>query len=454
MPKKMIVRPVKTIKGEIHVPGDKSISHRAIMLGALAQGETIIHNFLNSADCIATAYCFKAMGIEIQINKDLVVVKGKGLNGLSKPDGILDVGNSGTTIRLLSGILAGQGFESEITGDSSIQKRPMKRIAEPLKLMGADIKGSSLALGEIYPPLSIKGGKLHGIGYKMPVASAQVKSCVLLAGLFTKGETLVEEPALSRDHTERMLAFFGVPVKRFANKVSLLSNQSFPGREIFVPGDISSAAYFIAAGILVPEVDIIMRDVGTNPTRTGIFEVLHRMGADIGVHDEEIESGEPRANLKLQTSNLSRVAGSRNNHINNIKEAGKPQMLEGIKLDGEIIPRIIDEIPIIAVLATQAKGDTIIKDAKELRVKESDRIKTIISELSKMGARIDELPDGMVIHGGTKLRGATIDSHGDHRIAMSCAIAGLTAEGETTIENTDCIETSFPGFENILKSLT
>lgn len=439
---KIIINPANKLKGEISVPGDKSISHRAIMLGAIANGETIIHNFLNSADCIATVNCFREMGIEIgsrvKGQESSIYIQGKGLYGLTKSSGILDVGNSGTTIRLLSGIFAGQDFETQITGDASIQRRPMKRIAEPLGKMGARIEG--LGTGEkgkddIYPPFIIKGGKLHGIKYELPIASAQVKSAILLAGLFAEGKTIVVESTPSRDHTERMLGYFGIPIKRLGNEISIEGGASFSGREIFVPGDISSAAYFIVAGILVPDSQILLRNVGINPTRDGIVEIIHRMGAEIEVLDEEIVSGEPRGNIKLQTSNF------------------KHQKLKGIEIKGEIIPKIIDEIPIIAVLATQAEGDTVIRDAKELRVKESDRIKTVISELSKMGAKIDELPDGMIIHGKTKLYGAKIDSHGDHRIAMSCAIAGLIADGETIIENTDCIETSFPGFEKVLFSL-
>ncbi len=433
----IIVKKSSKLSGEIFVPGDKSISHRAIMLGALADGETVIHGFLNSADCIATADCFRQMGVQIETpefgSRLPVKIQGRGLHGLTKPNSILDVGNSGTTMRLLAGILAGQSFTSEITGDASIQKRPMKRIAEPLSLMGAKIGGQGS--DEIYPLLKIVGNKLNGIEYALPMASAQVKSCILLAGLYAQGETTVIESIPSRDHTERMLAYFGVPVKRFANRISVEKVNSFEGREVFIPGDISSAAFFLVASVLVPESDVLIRDVGFNPTRMGIIEVLHRMGAPGEAIDEEILSGEPRANIRI-THNALRIT-----------------KLQGIELKGEIIPKIIDEIPIIAVLATQAEGNTTIRDAKELRVKESDRIKTVIAELAKMGAKIDELPDGMVIHGGTKLRGARIDSHGDHRIAMSCAIAGLIAEGETTIENTDCIDTSFPGFITLLQSL-
>jgi len=435
---KIIVKQAKKLKGKIRVPGDKSISHRAVMLGALAEGETVVNNFLMSGDCLATAECLRKMGIEILESRELkvesgkLVIKGKGLQGLSKPAGILDVGNSGTTIRILSGILAGQPFETTITGDDSIQKRPMRRIAEPLRRMGARVEGKGKG-EDIYPPLLISGGKLRPIGYKLPMASAQVKSCVLLAGLFAEGETTVIEPAPSRDHTERMLSYLGVPLKRFKDQIALTGKVPFEGRDIDVPGDISSAAYFMVAGLLVPDSEIILREVGTNPTRTGILEVLHRMGANLEVVDEEILSGEPRANLKVKSQKLK---------------------VKSIEMGGELIPKIIDEIPILAVLATQAEGTTIIKDAKELRVKESDRIKTISTELRKMGAKIEEKEDGMIISGPVKLKGAAVQSYGDHRVAMSLVVAGLVAEGETIIEDTDCIETSFPGFEGILRNLS
>ncbi|MBI5699776.1 3-phosphoshikimate 1-carboxyvinyltransferase [Candidatus Saganbacteria bacterium] len=436
------------LHGEVYIPGDKSISHRAVMLGAIADGETVIDNFLDSEDCLATLDCFRKLGIESRKskveNRKLVKIQGKGLHGLSKPDGALNVGNSGTTIRLISGILAGQSFETTITGDASIQKRPMKRIAEPLSRMGAGISGregrdvrekEGGGGSEIYPPLTISGGKLRPIEYKLPMASAQVKSCVLLAGLYAEGETCVIEPAPSRDHTERMLSYLGVKFAKLGNTVSVCGPASFEGRTIDVPGDISSAAFLMVAGLLVPNSDLLLRNVGTNPTRTGILEVLHRMGAQVEVLDEEIISGEPRASIEIRKLKIEN------------------RKLEGMEIGGELIPKVIDEIPIIAVLATQATGQTIIKDAKELRVKESDRIKTISTELKKMGAKIKEKEDGMVISGPTKLKGTKVQSYGDHRVAMSLAVAGLIAEGETIIEDTDCIETSFPGFEDLLKKL-
>ncbi|MFC1571335.1 3-phosphoshikimate 1-carboxyvinyltransferase [Candidatus Margulisiibacteriota bacterium] len=417
------VKPAEKLKNEIHVPGDKSISHRAVMIGSLAQGETVVNNFLTSEDCLATVECMQKLGISIgirdpksEIRTRKIIINGKGLKGLQASKGVLDVGNSGTTIRLLSGILAGQSFATKITGDESIQKRPMMRIVKPLRSMGAKIEGMERSRdGEIFAPLTISGGKLSAIEYELPVASAQVKSAVLLAGLFAEGKTTVIEKNKARDHTERMLAYFGA------------SQRGFAGKEIDIPGDLSSTAFFLVAGLIAPEAEITIYSVGLNPTRTGIIDVLHRMGAKLEVLDEEIISNEPRGKIRVKASKL-----------------------KGIKISGEIIPRIIDEIPIIAVAATQAEGITEIRGARELRVKESDRIATISSELRKMGAKIKELDDGLVIEGPTKLKGATVKSYGDHRVAMAMAIAGKVASSETTIEDTACIETSFPGFEKLL----
>jgi 3-phosphoshikimate 1-carboxyvinyltransferase len=425
------------LRGEFSVPGDKSISHRAVMLGAIARGETVANNFLASADCLATMECFRAMGIEIEMTNDQypmsngckVIIKGRGLKGLKAPEKMLDVGNSGTTIRLISGILAGQNFEVEISGDESIAKRPMGRIAKPLRLMGASIEGATRN-NEIFAPLKIIGGNLQPIEYELPVASAQVKSAVLLAGLFAGGKTCVIERFPSRDHTERMLEHFGANFERQGERASIVGNCEFEGAEIDIPGDISSAAFFLVAAALVPNSQLRIMNVGMNATRTGIIDVLHRMGASLDIPREIMLSEEPRADLVVRSSELGAV-----------------------KLDGEIIPRIIDEIPVIAVAATQAEGVTEIRGAKELRVKESDRIKTVASELRKLGAEVEELEDGLRIAGPQKLKGAVVQSYGDHRIAMSLAIAGLIAEGETTIENTECIETSFPGFETLLKSI-
>ena len=419
----------KGLHGEFSVPGDKSISHRAVMLGALAKGETAVNNFLTSADCLATVDCFRKMGIEINVKGLRCEVRGKGLKGLTAPKKMLDVENSGTTIRLISGILAGQSFEVKITGDESIEKRPMGRIAKPLRLMGASIEGK-LANNEIFAPLKIIGGDLCPIRYELPIPSAQVKSAILLAGLFANGETTVVEQLPSRDHTERMLEHFGAAFRITNNELRVTGCHEFDGAEIDIPGDISSAAFFLVAAAIVPNSQLRIMNVGLNATRTGIIDVLHRMGASLNIPREIILSEEPRANITVKSSGL-----------------------RALSLNGEIIPRIIDEIPVIAVAATQAEGVTEIRGAKELRLKESDRIKTVASELRKLGAEVEELADGLRIAGPQKLKGAVVQSWGDHRIAMSLAIAGLIAEGETIIENTECIETSFPGFEIILKSL-
>jgi len=385
-----------------------------------------VSGFLASADCLATIDCFRKMGIAIQTDdSNHVIVKGKGLRGLEKPGQRLYVGNSGTTIRLLSGILAGQDFISEISGDESIQRRPMGRIAKPLRLMGGEIQGRKERdkPGELFPPLKITGGKLNGISYELPVASAQVKSAILLAGLYANGETTVIEKNYSRDHTERMLEHFGAPIAKQGETVRLTPAKELSANEVDVPGDISSAAFFMAAATLIPGSEVRIRNVGLNPTRTGILDILHRMGGAVEVENEVIGSGEPRGDIVVRSAQL-----------------------RGIKIDGAIIPRIIDEIPIIAVLASQAEGFTEIRDARELRVKESDRIKTIAAELGKFGVTIEELEDGLRILGPAKLKGGAIESRGDHRIAMAMAIAGLVATGPTVINDADCVETSFPGF--------
>lgn len=425
MTKNLHISPAKSIKGNISLPGDKSISHRVIMIGSLAGGRTRVANFLPSADCLATVECFRKLGIEININGNQVEVFGKGLRGLKPARGTLDVGNSGTTIRLMTGILSGQRFQSEITGDRSVRSRPMRRIVDPLRRMGADIEGK-VEGNNIYAPLKISGGDLSPIEYELPVASAQVKSAILLAGLFAEGETSVIEKNPSRDHTERMLSYFGAKI----GGTKVRGNREFSGAEIDVPGDLSSAAFFIVAALLAPGSELSIREVGVNPTRTGIIDILHRMGADLEVRDEKIISEEPRAKIVVRSSKL-----------------------RAVKVSGEIIPRIIDEIPVIAVAATQAEGLTEIRGARELRVKESDRIATISSELKKMGANIEELEDGMFIVGPTKLKGAAVKSYGDHRVAMAMTVAGLVAEGETIIEDTACVDTSFPGFEDILRQV-
>lgn len=415
----MEIKKLTNLHGEITVPGDKSISHRAVMFGSLAKGTTRITHFLEGADCLSTISCFRKMGIDIENNNGEILVHGKGLRGLSSPTDILDVGNSGTTTRLISGILAGQNFVSELTGDDSIQNRPMKRIMTPLLSMGADITSIK---GNNCVPLRIAGHPLKAIHYDSPVASAQVKSCVLLAGMYSDGVTSVTEPVLSRNHTEIMLNYFGAQVTSEGTTASIVPEPSLHAREITVPGDISSAAYFIAAGLLVPGSEILLKNVGINPTRDGLLRVCKDMGADITMLNVNMD-GEPTADLLVRTSSL-----------------------HGTTVGGEIIPTLIDEIPMIAVMAAFAEGTTIIKDAKELKVKESDRILVMAENLSRMGADITPTDDGMIIHGGKPLHGAVIDSYLDHRVAMSFAIAGLLCDGPLSIKGGDCVKISYPEF--------
>ena len=415
----MEIKKLTNLHGEITVPGDKSISHRAVMFGSLAKGTTRITHFLEGADCLSPISCFRKMGIDIENNNGEILVHGKGLRGLSSPTDILDVGNSGTTTRLISGILAGQNFVSELTGDDSIQSRPMKRIMTPLLSMGADITSIK---GNNCVPLRIAGHPLKAIHYDSPVASAQVKSCVLLAGMYSDGVTSVTEPVLSRNHTEIMLNYFGAQVTSEGTTASIVPEPSLHAREITVPGDISSAAYFIAAGLLVPGSEILLKNVGINPTRDGLLRVCKDMGADITMLNVNMD-GEPTADLLVRTSSL-----------------------HGTTVGGEIIPTLIDEIPMIAVMAAFAEGTTIIKDAKELKVKESDRILVMAENLSRMGADITPTDDGMIIHGGKPLHGAGIDSYLDHRVAMSFAIAGLLCDGPLSIKGGDCVKISYPEF--------
>ena len=422
----MEIKKQTNLRGELTVPGDKSISHRAVMFGSLAKGTTRISHFLEGADCLSTIACFRKMGIDIERNTSEILVHGKGLHGLSIPDGILDVGNSGTTTRLISGILAGQNFTSELDGDDSIRTRPMKRIMTPLTSMGADITSKR---DNGCAPLVIHGKTLHGIHYDSPVASAQVKSCVLLAGMYADGITSVTEPFLSRNHTEIMLNYFGAKVTSEGTTASIVPEPALNGREIQVPGDISSAAYFIAAGLLTPGSEILLKNVGINPTRAGILKVCMDMGADITLLNESTE-GEPTADLLIRTSSL-----------------------KGTTLEGGIIPTLIDEIPMIAVMAAFADGTTVIRDAQELKVKESDRITVMVDNLKRMGADIEGTEDGMIIHGGKPLHGATIDSHLDHRVAMSFAVAGTICDGTVDILNGDCVKISYPEFYNDLYSL-
>lgn len=423
----MIFHKVNALKGEITIPGDKSISHRAIMLGSLAEGITEISNFLQGADCLSTMECFRNMGVDIENKDGLVTIHGNGLHGLKQPKDTLDVGNSGTTTRLMSGILAAQNFTCTLNGDASIQKRPMGRIITPLSQMGADIisiKDNGCA------PLKITGKMLHGIHYNSPVASAQVKSSILLAGLFADGETSVTEPYVSRNHTELMFHYFGVDISTQKTTATVAPADKLIGQKILVPGDISSAAYFIAAGLMVPNSELIIKNVGTNPTRDGILKVCEAMGASISYENMQETSGEPTADLIVKTSHL-----------------------KGTTIGGSIIPTLIDEIPMIAILACFAEGTTVIKDAQELKVKESNRIDVMVENLKKMGADITATEDGMIIHGGKPLHGAKIDSKLDHRIAMSFAIAGLCAEGETEILGAECVNISFPTFYEDLERL-
>ena len=422
----MEIPKLNKLHGKLTIPGDKSISHRAVMFGALAQGTTRITHFLEGADCLSTISCFQAMGIHIQKNKDEVLVEGKGLHGLQAPLDILDVGNSGTTTRLISGILAGQDFTSRLTGDASICQRPMGRIITPLSLMGAQITSQNQ---NGCAPLTIQGGHLHGIHYQSPVASAQVKSCVLLAGMYADAPTSVTEPVLSRNHIELMLNYFGAQVTSKGTTAAILPQPDLKARDITVPGDISSAAYFIAAGLLVPGSEILLCNVGINPTRDGLLRVCQAMGGDITLLNVR-NDGEPTADLLIRSSSL-----------------------HGTEIKGEIIPTLIDEIPMIAVMAAFAEGTTVIRDAAELKVKESDRIQVMTDNLTRMGADVEALPDGMIIHGGKPLHGATIDSHKDHRIAMSFAVAGGICEGPLTITDGECVNISYPEFYTDLYSL-
>ena len=408
------------LKGEITVPGDKSISHRGIMLGALANGTTSITNFLKGADCLSTISCFQKMGIEIEETENEILVHGKGLHGLSAPKEILDAGNSGTTTRLISGILAGQNFSCDLTGDTSIQKRPMKRIMTPLSMMGADITSVH---NNGCAPLHIKGAPLKGISYQSPVASAQVKSCVLFAGLYADGKTSVTEPFLSRNHSELMLSSFGASVQTCGTTATIEPEPVLTAQKVEVPGDISSAAFFIAAGLLIPGSELLIKNVGINPTRDGILRVCRQMEANLELLNTRTQCGEPVADILVKHSELN-----------------------GTVIEGDLIPTLIDELPVIAVMAACANGETIIRNAEELKVKESNRLEIIVHHLSEMGCDITGTEDGMIIRGGKPLHGAVLDSHLDHRIAMSFAVAGLVADGETEITNADCVNISYPGF--------
>ncbi|MCC8045231.1 MAG: 3-phosphoshikimate 1-carboxyvinyltransferase [Clostridiales bacterium] len=423
----MIIKYTAPLRGELSIPGDKSISHRSVMFGALAEGTTEVTNFLTGADCLSTIACFRQMGIEIEQKDTHVLIHGKGLHGLKAPSKILDAGNSGTTVRLLSGILAGQNFDSVITGDETIQKRPMKRIMTPLAGMEADITS---VLGNGCAPLQIHGKKLHGTHYDSPVASAQVKSCILLAGLYADGITSVTEPAVSRDHSELMLQYFGADIKSSGFTVSITPEPKLTGTKIRVPGDISSAAYFIAAALLVPGSELLLKNVGINPTRDGMLRICQAMGADITLLNEDHSDAEPCADLLVRSSHL-----------------------KAVEIGGDIVPTLIDELPILAVLAAFADGTTVIRDAAELRVKESDRIAVMTENLSRIGCPVEATDDGMIITGGRQLHGAVIDSHMDHRIAMSFAVAALACTGEMNIQGAEIVNISYPEFYEDLASV-
>ncbi|PLT28425.1 3-phosphoshikimate 1-carboxyvinyltransferase [Peribacillus deserti] len=415
------------VKGEVDIPGDKSISHRAVMFGAVANGKTTIKNFLPGADCLSTIACFSRLGVRIEREGSSVTVYGEGFDGLKEPSALLDTGNSGTTTRLMLGILAGLPFHSVLAGDESIAKRPMSRVVNPLREMGAAIDGRNQ--GE-YTPLAVRGQSMKGIRYNLPVASAQVKSAILLAGLQADGDTIVIEPAKTRDHTENMIQQFGGTVEVDGNFVKLSGPQSLQAADIMVPGDISSAAFFLAAGAIAKKSSIILKNVGLNPTRTGIIEVLKQMGANMEIIPHEHQTFEPAGDIVISSSDL-----------------------KGVEIGGDLIPRLIDEIPIIALLATQAAGKTVIKDAAELKVKETNRINTVAEELSKLGAKIIPTDDGMIIEGKAALHGADVQSYGDHRIGMMLAVASLIADGEVRLSDAGAVEVSYPQFFEHLYAL-
>lgn len=417
------------LKGTVELIGDKSISHRAIMFSSIAKGTTRIKNFLMGQDCLSTIDCFRKMGVNIDINDKEVIVKGVGLRGLKKPNEILNVGNSGTTIRLMMGILAGNEFESTVIGDESIGKRPMKRVTDPLRLMGCSIKGNDDAN---FTPITIYGGNLNGIEYKMPVASAQVKSSIILASLYADSSSTIIEKSKSRNHTEIMLKSFGADIKSTDLKIDVQPvSELFSVENINVSGDISSAAFIMVAASIVKGSEVIIKNIGLNETRTGIIDVLEAMNGNFEIIDKRIESGEFVGDLVVRYSDN----------------------LTATTIDSNLIPRLIDEIPVIAILATQANGTTVIKDAKELKVKESNRIKAVVDNLKNMGAEIEELEDGMVIKGKTKLKGANIKTFNDHRIAMAFSVASLISEGKLNLDNTACIDISFPGYFDLINNL-
>lgn len=418
-----------SLEGAIRIPGDKSVSHRSIMFGAIAEGTTTVEGFLQSDDCLSTIDCFQKLGVEISIEGDKVNINSKGITHWKEPDEILYTGNSGTTTRLMLGILAGSSVSSVLIGDESIQKRPMRRVTDPLKQMNAKLIGRENGQ---FTPIAVEGTKLQAIHYTMPVASAQVKSAILLAALHANGETVVEEIETSRDHTEKMLEHFGANITVDNKTIRLLGGQKLNGTAVVVPGDISSAAFFLVAGAIVPSSKLTLTNVGLNPTRTGIMDVLQAMGASFTVNDAANSSHEEMGTIVIESSSLV-----------------------GTEIGGELIPRLIDEIPIIALLATQANGKTVIKNAEELKVKETNRIDAVVNELKKLGANITATDDGMIIEGPTTLHGGDILTYGDHRIGMMAAVASLITTESVTIDNAGCIAVSYPAFfediSNVIK---
>ncbi|HEY5648573.1 MAG TPA: 3-phosphoshikimate 1-carboxyvinyltransferase [Nitrospiria bacterium] len=426
--KSIQVKKSQGLRGTISVPGDKSITHRAVIMGSLGRGTTVVRGYLPSDDCIRTAQAFRNLGVAITQEPERLVIEGKGLRGLVEPGNVLDLGNSGTATRLMTGVLSGQDLFAVLTGDESLRSRPMGRVVEPLRKMGARISGRN---DGAFAPLAVRGGGLKGIEYRLPVASAQVKSAVLLAGLTASGRTTVVEPMETRDHTERILKGFGVSVEKSDGRVAIDPAEEFSGAEIDIPGDLSSAAFFIVAATVVKNSEITIRQVGVNPTRSGLLDLLIRMGAEIRRENETEVNGEPVADLTVVSRDL-----------------------KGIEVDSADVPRTIDEFPVFCVAAALAEGRTVVRGAEELRVKESDRIRTMAQELSRFGVPISEYPDGLEISGSETLKGARCASHGDHRVAMAMAVAGLAAEGQTTVEDTEWIETSFPGFEACLERVS
>lgn len=409
-----------SLQGDLTVPGDKSVSHRSVMFGAIASGTTTVGGFLLGEDCLSTIDCFRKLGVDIEVEGTNVTIHSPGMDSWQEPSEVLYTGNSGTTTRLMLGILAGSSVHTVMTGDASIGKRPMRRVIDPLRQMGAHITGR--ADGQ-YTPLAIQGTTLRAIDYKMPVASAQVKSAILLAGLRAKGTTIVREMEVSRDHTERMLRQFGAHVAVDNGVVSIEGGQALKGTHVSVPGDISSAAFFLVAGAICENSQVTLHNVGINPTRDGIIEVLQKMGATMTLTPNDDNQAEPTATIQIATSTLKATT-----------------------IEGDIIPRLIDEIPILALLATQAHGQTIIKDAEELKVKETDRITAVVTELKKLGAQIEATEDGMIINGPTPLKGANLQTYGDHRIGMMGAVAALVTDGAVTLDDAQCIAVSYPSF--------